>query len=85
MTKEERNAVIYYDNWQNAREMHLKNSESFHWESYDIAIGDIIKICNNKERFWCQVVEIKPTGEVIVYVCVNICIYMYCIHLCICM
>ena len=56
MTKEERNAMKYYDNWQNAREMHFKNPESFHWELYDIATGDIIKICNNKERFWCQIV-----------------------------
>ena len=51
MSKEERDAKIYYDNWKNARELHLLHPDTFHWEVFDIAIGDTIKVSNNIERF----------------------------------
>ena len=65
MSKEERDAKIYYDNWKNARELHLLHPDTFHWEVFDIAIGDTIKISNNIERFWCRIIELKSSGKML--------------------
>ena len=55
----------------NAKQMHQENPERFDWEDFsgEIKIGNYLKICNGKERFWvsvCKIIEDKNlyVGEI---------------------
>ena len=51
----------------NAYEMSVQNPEKFEFPSNDelakIKIGDGVKICNGKERFWTQVTNIQINNQ----------------------
>ena len=61
----------YTDNWENAYQQSLKTPETFHydplWKDLEVQEGDLIKICNGRERFWTRVVKTRRNqiiGEV---------------------
>jgi hypothetical protein len=49
--------------WQNARQLHTENPDTFNWEEppadFEFHKGDGLKICNGKERFWTSFVKEK--------------------------
>ena len=54
---------IFIDDWVDAKKLSKQYPEKFDIpednEIIKIVIGDFVKICNGKERFWVEVTEIK--------------------------
>ena len=52
------NKKIYADDFSNAREMNENYPETFEWveppQRENMKRGDLIKVANGKERFWCS-------------------------------
>jgi hypothetical protein len=58
---------VFNDEWVNAREMNIAHPETFLWSEppaiTDMRRGDIMKVSNGQERFWCSFKKIVNVGE----------------------
>jgi hypothetical protein len=58
---------VFNDEWVNAREMNIAHPETFLWSEppaiTDMRRGDIMKVSNGQERFWCSFKKIINVGE----------------------